>query len=175
MATAGKDAMPPRLVISRVFTGPSFSRPASIETFCSQRSMEIGFGCSSKVANAAASTANPKFRVTADFIVAIPTTRPSRSRTGPPLLPGLIAGAFASDPVIAVILIAVVLFGFQVAIGNIQTMPSQPVLSSPGKSMAISCVDGVSGATITSRGVDEMVAVAVQQYDAYLKNPKGAF
>lgn len=37
------------------------------------------------------------------------------------------------------------------------------------------CVDGVSGATITSRGVDEMVATAVQHYDAYLKNPKGAF
>jgi Na+-transporting NADH:ubiquinone oxidoreductase subunit C len=37
------------------------------------------------------------------------------------------------------------------------------------------CVDGVSGATITSRGVDEMVATAVNYYDAYLKNPKGAF
>ncbi len=37
------------------------------------------------------------------------------------------------------------------------------------------CVDGVSGATITSRGVDEMVATAVQYYDADLKNPKGAF
>jgi len=37
------------------------------------------------------------------------------------------------------------------------------------------CVDGVSGATITSRGVDEMVATAVTYYDAYLKNPKGAF
>jgi Na+-transporting NADH:ubiquinone oxidoreductase subunit C len=37
------------------------------------------------------------------------------------------------------------------------------------------CVDGVAGATITSRGVDDMVAAAVQHYDAYLKNPKGAF
>ena len=37
------------------------------------------------------------------------------------------------------------------------------------------CVDSVSGATITSRGVDAMVAKAVQYYDEYLKNPKGAF
>jgi len=37
------------------------------------------------------------------------------------------------------------------------------------------CVDGVSGATITSRGVDEMVARAVGWYDAYLtKIRKGA-
>lgn len=40
------------------------------------------------------------------------------------MLPGLIAGAFTSNPVVAVILIAVVLFGFQIAIGNLQTLPS---------------------------------------------------
>ncbi len=40
------------------------------------------------------------------------------------MLPGLIGGAFAADPVWAVGLIAVVLFGFQMAIGNIQTLPS---------------------------------------------------
>lgn len=40
------------------------------------------------------------------------------------MLPGLIAGAFTKDPVLAVILIAVVLFGFQVAISNLQTLPS---------------------------------------------------
>ncbi|MEO0470965.1 MAG: MFS transporter, partial [Bacteroidota bacterium] len=40
------------------------------------------------------------------------------------MLPGLLGGAFVSDPVMAVILIALVLFGFQVAIGNIQTLPS---------------------------------------------------
>ena len=40
------------------------------------------------------------------------------------MLPGLISGAYASDPVVAVLLIALVLFGFQMAIGNIQTMPS---------------------------------------------------
>jgi Na+-transporting NADH:ubiquinone oxidoreductase subunit C len=31
------------------------------------------------------------------------------------------------------------------------------------------CVDGVSGATITSRGVDKMVGVALDVYDPYLK------
>lgn len=40
------------------------------------------------------------------------------------MLIGLIAGAYASSPVVAMILIAIVLFGFQMAIGNIQTMPS---------------------------------------------------
>ncbi|MBX2796618.1 MAG: NADH:ubiquinone reductase (Na(+)-transporting) subunit C [Myxococcales bacterium] len=35
------------------------------------------------------------------------------------------------------------------------------------------CVDGVSGATITSRGVDEMVAEALEWYDPYLRTPGG--
>lgn len=39
-------------------------------------------------------------------------------------LPGLLGGAFVSDPILAVILIALVLFGFQMGIGNIQTLPS---------------------------------------------------
>ncbi len=40
------------------------------------------------------------------------------------MLVGLLLGAQASDPTIAMILIALVLFGFQMAIGNIQTMPA---------------------------------------------------
>lgn len=40
------------------------------------------------------------------------------------MLPALIAAAFASTPLVAVLLIAVILFGFQLAIGNIQTLPS---------------------------------------------------
>ncbi len=40
------------------------------------------------------------------------------------MLPGLIIGAFTNEPVTAVILIAIVLFGFQMAIGNLQTLPS---------------------------------------------------
>ena len=40
------------------------------------------------------------------------------------MLPTLLATAYASSPVVAVLLIAVILFGFQTAIGNIQTLPS---------------------------------------------------
>ncbi len=39
-------------------------------------------------------------------------------------LPALILTAFASTPITAVLLIAVILFGFQVSINNIQTLPS---------------------------------------------------
>jgi len=38
--------------------------------------------------------------------------------------PALVATAYAADPVVAVLLIAVILFGFQVSINNIQTLPS---------------------------------------------------
>ncbi|CAH6336477.1 MULTISPECIES: MFS transporter [Erwiniaceae] len=40
------------------------------------------------------------------------------------MLPALLLTARASDPLTAVLLIAVILFGFQVAINNIQTLPS---------------------------------------------------
>ncbi|MEM9593088.1 MAG: MFS transporter [Acidobacteriota bacterium] len=40
------------------------------------------------------------------------------------MLPSLLATAFASTPLAAVLLIAAILFGFQIAIGNIQTLPS---------------------------------------------------
>jgi ACS family hexuronate transporter-like MFS transporter len=40
------------------------------------------------------------------------------------MFPGFIFSAFASTPLSAVLLIAVVLFGFQVSINNIQTLPS---------------------------------------------------
>ncbi|MEL6649729.1 MAG: MFS transporter [Bacteroidota bacterium] len=40
------------------------------------------------------------------------------------MLPGLLGGAFVADPVWAVVLIALVLFGFQMVIGNVQTLPS---------------------------------------------------
>lgn len=38
--------------------------------------------------------------------------------------PALVIAAYAADPVVAVLLIAVILFGFQVSINNIQTLPS---------------------------------------------------
>jgi len=40
------------------------------------------------------------------------------------MLPTLLATAYASTPLAAVLLIALILFGFQLAIGNIQTLPS---------------------------------------------------
>lgn len=40
------------------------------------------------------------------------------------MLPALLLTAIADSPLVAVLLIAVILFGFQVAIGNIQTLPS---------------------------------------------------
>jgi len=40
------------------------------------------------------------------------------------MLPALLATTQAGDPLVAVLLIAVILFGFQMAIGNIQTLPS---------------------------------------------------
>ena len=40
------------------------------------------------------------------------------------MVPSLILTAFASTPLIAVLLIACILFGFQISIGNIQTLPS---------------------------------------------------
>ena len=40
------------------------------------------------------------------------------------MLPTLVATAYAATPLTAVLLIAVILFGFQMAIGNIQTLPS---------------------------------------------------
>ena len=40
------------------------------------------------------------------------------------MLPALFAMSVASTPIIAVLIMAVILFGFQTAIGNIQTLPS---------------------------------------------------
>lgn len=40
------------------------------------------------------------------------------------MLPTLIATAYAATPLVAVLMMAVILFGFQLAIGNIQTLPS---------------------------------------------------
>ena len=40
------------------------------------------------------------------------------------MLPALLFTAYAAVPLVAVLLIALILFGFQVAIGNIQTLPS---------------------------------------------------
>ncbi|MBN3581565.1 MFS transporter [Algoriphagus aestuarii] len=56
------------------------------------------------------------------------------------MVPPLILTAFAATPLNAVLLIAVILFGFQIAIGNIQTLPSDYF---SGKS--VGSLAGVSG------------------------------
>jgi len=58
------------------------------------------------------------------------------------MFPALIASAFASTPLAAVLLIACVLFGFQVSINNIQTLPSDFF---SGKS--VGSVAGLGGAS----------------------------
>jgi ACS family hexuronate transporter-like MFS transporter len=61
------------------------------------------------------------------------------------MLPALLVSMVVGDPLSAVIVIAIVLFGFQIAIGNIQTLPS----------------DFFSGQTVgTLAGVSGMAAVA---------------
>jgi len=40
------------------------------------------------------------------------------------MLPALLAMSVASTPILAVLIMAVILFGFQTSIGNIQTLPS---------------------------------------------------
>ncbi|PZX49818.1 MFS transporter [Algoriphagus chordae] len=56
------------------------------------------------------------------------------------MIPPLILTAYAATPLMAVLLIAVILFGFQIAIGNIQTLPSDYF---SGKS--VGSLAGVSG------------------------------
>ncbi len=55
-------------------------------------------------------------------------------------LPGFLAAAFASSPVVAVLAIAVVLCGFQVMINNIQTLPSDLFAGS-----SVGTIAGVGG------------------------------
>ena len=40
------------------------------------------------------------------------------------MVPALLAMSVASTPVLAVLIMAIILFGFQTAIGNVQTLPS---------------------------------------------------
>ena len=58
------------------------------------------------------------------------------------MLPSLVATAYAATPVTAVLLIALILFGFQIAIGNIQTLPSD--FFSKGSVASLAGVGGTS-------------------------------
>ncbi|CAM2011660.1 MFS transporter [Acanthopleuribacter pedis] len=67
------------------------------------------------------------------------------------MLPSLIATAYAATPLVAVLLIAVILFGFQLAIGNIQTLPSDYFSGkSVGSLAGVSGTAAVSGVLITT-------------------------
>jgi len=70
------------------------------------------------------------------------------------MLPTLIATAYASEPILAVILMAFILFGFQFAIGNIQTLPSDFFSGKTVGSLA-----GLGGAAATFGVIISMLAV----------------
>lgn len=66
------------------------------------------------------------------------------------MLPALLTTAVAATPLIAVLLIAVILFGFQIAIGNIQTLPSDFFAGkSVGSLAGVSGTSAVLGVLIT--------------------------
>lgn len=77
------------------------------------------------------------------------------------MLPALLLTMQAADPLYAVLLIAVVLFGFQVAINNIQTLPSDYFGGGTVGSLAgISGTAAVAGTLITTWLVPELTKVS---------------
>ncbi len=67
------------------------------------------------------------------------------------MFPALLATMNASDPTLAVVIIAVILFGFQIAIGNIQTLPSDYLAGkSVGSLAGIGGTAAVFGVLITT-------------------------
>lgn len=67
------------------------------------------------------------------------------------LMPAGVLAAFAKDPMVALALIAVVLFGFQVWINNVQTLPSDFF-----SSKAVASVAGLGG---TGAGIGSMIFI----------------
>jgi MFS transporter, ACS family, hexuronate transporter len=67
------------------------------------------------------------------------------------LMPAGVLAAFAKDPMVALALIGVVLFGFQVWINNVQTLPSDFFTSS-----AVASVAGLGG---TGAGIGSMIFI----------------
>ncbi len=77
------------------------------------------------------------------------------------MLPALLLTMSASDPLTAVLLIAVILFGFQAAIGNIQTLPSDYFGGSAVGSLAgMSGTAAVAGTLITTWLVPAMTVTS---------------
>jgi ACS family hexuronate transporter-like MFS transporter len=81
------------------------------------------------------------------------------------MFPALLATMGTSDPLYAVLLIAVILFGFQVAIGNIQTLPSDYLSGkSVGSLAGMGGTAAVLGVLITTWIVP---AVTTESYAAF--------
>ena len=77
------------------------------------------------------------------------------------MLPSLIGTAYASEPSVAIFLIAVILFGFQLAIGNIQTLPSDFFSGkSVGSLAGIGGTAAVVGVLITTNVVPILTEVS---------------
>jgi ACS family hexuronate transporter-like MFS transporter len=72
------------------------------------------------------------------------------------MLPALLLTATASTPDVAVILMAAILFGFQTAIGNIQTLPSDYF---GGKSVASLAGFAGTGAKLAVVGMNFLIPV----------------
>lgn len=67
------------------------------------------------------------------------------------MVPALVGAPMATDPTVAVLAIAMVLFGFQVAIGNIQTLPGDVFSGkSVGTLAGVSGMAAVAGTLITT-------------------------
>ena len=77
------------------------------------------------------------------------------------MLPALLATAAASTPLSAVLLIAVILFGFQTAIGNIQTLPSDFFSGkSVGSLAGVGGTAAVAGTLITTELIPRITEVS---------------
>ena len=74
------------------------------------------------------------------------------------MLPALLLTAAASTPLSAILLIAVILFGFQIAIGNIQTLPSDFFSGkSVGSLAGVGGAAAVAGVLITTELIPRIV------------------
>lgn len=77
------------------------------------------------------------------------------------MVPALLGAPQATDPTIAVLAIALVLFGFQVAIGNIQTLPADVFSGkSVGTLAGVSGMAAVAGTLITTWLVPVMTKIS---------------
>ena len=70
------------------------------------------------------------------------------------MLPALLAMANPGEPITAVLIMAVILFGFQTAIGNIQTLPSDFF---SGKTVGTLAGFSGMGAKLTAAGLTYLV------------------